>query len=123
MLSEAIDDLSIFSSTIPAGREQKRTAQAVVLACILIFLAAAPFARLALPPISAFIPAYETVIATNDLITAVLLFGHFRHAGSRDHYILACGFLLAGCLTIAHELSFPGVFAATGLFGSRAQTT
>jgi diguanylate cyclase (GGDEF)-like protein len=123
MLSEAIDDLSIFSSTIPAGREQRRTAQAVVLACILIFLAAAPFARVALAPVAAFIPAYETVIAANYLITAVLLFGHFRHAGSRDHYILACGFLLTGCLAIAHELSFPGLFAATGLFGERGQTT
>ncbi|HLH48440.1 MAG TPA: GGDEF domain-containing protein [Roseiarcus sp.] len=123
MLSEAIDDLSIFSSTIPAGREQKRTAQTVLLACILIFLAAAPFARLALVPVWAFVPAYETVIATNDLITAVLLFGHFRHAGSRDHYILACGFLLTGFLAIAHELSFPGVFVATGLFGDHGQTT
>ncbi len=123
MLSEAIDDLSIFSSTIPAGREQKRAAQAVVLACILIFLAAARFARLALPAIASFVPAYETVIATNSLITAVLLFGHFRHAGSRDHYILACGFLLTGFLAIAHELSFPGVFAASGLLGQPAQTT
>ncbi|HLJ71188.1 MAG TPA: GGDEF domain-containing protein [Roseiarcus sp.] len=123
MLSEAIDDLSIFSSTIPAGREQKRTAQTVLLACILVFLAAAPFARLALAPVWAFVPAYETVIATNDLITAVLLFGHFRHAGSRDHYILACGFLLTGFLAVAHELSFPGVFVATGLFGDHGQTT
>ena len=122
MLSETIDDLSVFSSTIPAGREQKRTAQAVVIAAIIIFLAAAPFARLALAPVWAFIPAYETVIATNYLITAVLLFGYFRHAGSRDHYILACGFLLTGFLAIAHELSFPGLFAATAL-GERMQTT
>jgi diguanylate cyclase (GGDEF)-like protein len=123
MLSEAIDDLSVFSSTIPAGREQKRTAQAVVIAAIIVFLASAPFARFALPPVWAFIPAYETVIATNYLITAVLLFGYFRHAGSRDHYILACGFLLTGFLAIAHELSFPGLFAATRLFGDRPQTT
>jgi diguanylate cyclase (GGDEF)-like protein len=122
MTGEAIDDLSIFSSTIPAGREQSRPAQVVIVACILIFLATAPFARVALPPVWAFIPSYETVIATNDLITAVLLFGHFRHAGSRDHYILACGFLLAGCLAIAHEAAFPGVFAAAGLFGGGSET-
>jgi diguanylate cyclase (GGDEF)-like protein len=122
MTSEAIDDLSIFSSTIPAGRQQSRPAQAVFVTCILAFLVAAPFARVALPPVWAFIPSYETVIATNDLITAVLLFGHFRHAGSRDHYILACGFLLAGCLAIAHEAAFPGVFAATGLFGGGSET-
>jgi diguanylate cyclase (GGDEF)-like protein len=121
MISE-VDDLSIFSSTAPAGREHSKPAQAVVFLCILIFLAAAPFARVALPPVWAFIPSYETVIAANDLITAVLLFGHFRTAGSRDHYILACGFLLTGFLAIAHELAFPGVFAATGLFGGGAET-
>jgi diguanylate cyclase (GGDEF)-like protein len=122
MITEAIDDLSIFSSTVPAGREHSKPAQAVVFLCILIFLAAAPFARVSLPPVWAFIPSYETVIAANDVITAILLFGHFRHAGSRDHYILACGFLLTGCLAIAHELAFPGVFAATGLFGGGAET-
>jgi diguanylate cyclase (GGDEF)-like protein len=122
MIGEVIDDLSIFSSTVPAGREQSKPAQAVVFLCILCFLAAAPFARVALPPVWAFIPSYETVIAVNDLITAVLLFGHFRQAGSRDHYILACGFLLTGCLAIAHELAFPGVFAATGLFGGGSET-
>ncbi len=100
MTGEAIDDLSIFSSTIPAGREQSRPAQVVIVACILHLPRHGAFRlRVALPPVWAFIPSYEHSHRDHDpLITAVLLFGHFRHAGSlRDHYILACGFLLAGC--------------------------
>jgi diguanylate cyclase (GGDEF)-like protein len=124
MISEpTMDDLSIFSSTIPAGRAQSRPAFAVVLGCIAIFIVALPFARVPMTPVWAFIPSYETVIAANNLITAVLLFGQFRHSGSRDLYILGCGFTLAGFLAIAHELTFPGVFAATGLFGGDTETT
>src|ERR1700722_13601419 len=112
MISEAMDENSIFSPTTPAGRDERRPALAALFALLVLFLAAAPFARLVLPPVWAFIPCYETVLAANNLITAVLLFGQYRHMGSRDLYLLACGFLLTGCLAIAHELTFPGLFSA-----------
>jgi diguanylate cyclase (GGDEF)-like protein len=122
MINVAVDDLSIFASSAPADRRQSRTAQAVVVVAIIVFLAAAPFSRVALPHLWAFIPCYESVLAANNLVAAVLLFAQFHRAASRDLYILACGFLLAGCLAIAHELAFPGVFTATGLFGAGSQT-
>ena len=37
------------------------------------FLAAIPFAKLALTPVWAFIPIYESALVFNDLITAILL--------------------------------------------------
>ena len=122
MINEALDDISIFASSAPADQGQSRTAQAVVVVAIIIFLGAAPFARAALPPVWAVIPCYESVLAANSLLTAVLLFAQYRRWGSRDLYLLACGFLLAGCLAVAHELTFPGVFTATGLLGARSQT-
>jgi diguanylate cyclase (GGDEF)-like protein len=122
MINDAVDDISIFASSAPADQGQSRTAQAVVVIAIIVFLAAAPFARAALPHVWAFIPCYESVLAANSLLTSVLLFAQYRRTASRDLYLLACGFLFAGCLAIAHELTFPGVFSATGLLGAGSQT-
>ena len=71
-------DEPIFLSTKQAGRSQHRLALAVVLFSALCFAAALPFARTPLPKIPAFIAAYESALAINDLLTAVLLFGLFR---------------------------------------------
>src|SRR5579863_1051293 len=122
MIGEAADDISIFASSAPADGAQRRPAQVVVVANIIVFLAVAPFARVSLPHVWAFIPCYESVLAANNLVTAVLLFAQFHRTASRDLYILACGFLLTGCLAVAHELTFPGLFSASGLRDGGSQT-
>jgi 4-hydroxybenzoate polyprenyltransferase len=45
---------------VPAGRGTNRLALAVVIVSVAIFLALAPFAKARLPPVSAFIPIYES---------------------------------------------------------------
>src|SRR5690348_1247957 len=59
----------VFLSTLPAGASQRRLALAVVLLSGAVFAVAAPFARVPLAKVDAFIPAYQAALALNDLTT------------------------------------------------------
>jgi len=117
------DGRRVFLSTLPAGRGARRLALAVVLASVVVFLAAAPFAKLPLAQIGAFIPIYESALVINDLITAALLFGQFSILRSRALLVLASGYLLTAFIAVAHALTFPGLFSPTGLLGAGPQST
>lgn len=110
-------------STWPAGPGQRRFALVVVLVSAAFFAVAAPFAKQALPQVWAFIPIYESALIVNDLITAILLFGQFRIARSRAMLVLASGYVFTACITVAHALTFPGLFAPGGLIGAGPQST
>ncbi|HEU0199331.1 MAG TPA: response regulator [Burkholderiaceae bacterium] len=112
-----------FLSTLPAEQRQRRLAFAVVLLSSVFFLAALPFAKTPLPPVPAFIPIYQSALVVNDLITAVLLFGQFRMLGRRPLLFLAAGYLFTAFMAAAHALTFPGLFAPSGLLGAGPQTT
>lgn len=114
---------SEFLSTLSADSRQRRTARIALFASLLIFVAAAPFSRVALPQVSAFIPVYQTALVTNDLITAVLLLGQYRYLRSRALLVLGAGYLFCACMAVAHGLSFPGLFAPGGVLGAGPQTT
>jgi diguanylate cyclase (GGDEF)-like protein len=116
-------DDGVFLSTMPATRSQRRLALAVVLIATVLFLASAPFAKVQLQRVDGFIPAYETAIVIFDLITAILLFGQFAFLRSRAILVLASGYLFTSTMTLAHALSFPGLFAPQGLLGAGPQTT
>jgi signal transduction histidine kinase len=110
-------------STLPGTRGEHRLALAIVLASAAIFLTAVPFAKVPLTPVAAFIPIYQSVLALNDLITAVLLFGQFGFLRSRAQLVLASGYLFTAGMAVAHMLTFPGLFAPTGLLGAGPQST
>src|SRR5262245_52216463 len=112
-----------FLLTVPAGRSERWLAAAVVAVSTLIFAATAPFARTQLPVVWAFIPSYQSALAINDLITAILLYAQFRSFRSRALMLLASGYLFTALMAIVHALSFPGLFAPTGLLGAGPQTT
>lgn len=116
-------DDGVFLSTMPASRSQRRLALAVVLIATVLFLVSAPFAKVQLQRVDGFIPAYETAIIMFDLITAILLFGQFAFLRSRAILVLASGYLFTSTMTLAHALSFPGLFAPQGLLGAGPQTT
>src|SRR5512138_2438612 len=113
----------VFLSVLPAQPAERRLALGVVLGCLAISLATAPFAKVQLPRIDAFIPIYESALTFNDLITAVLLFGQFSILRSRGMLLLACAYLFTGLMIVAHMLSFPGLFAERGWLSGGAQTT
>ena len=123
MAQELAEGRSFFLSTRLADRHDRRLATIVVAASAAIFLAAVPFAKVQLPPVVAFIPVYQSALVTNDLITAVLLFGQYNIIRSRALLALAGGYLFTAFIAIAHALTFPGMFAATGLLGAGPQST
>jgi len=94
---------------------------AVVLAAA--FVAVAPFAAVPLAQVSVFVPIYQSATAIIDLITAVLLLGQFAVLRSRPLIALASGYLFTALIAVAHMLTFPGLFAPSGLLDAVPQTT
>ncbi|HEY6240955.1 MAG TPA: MASE4 domain-containing protein [Burkholderiales bacterium] len=117
------DERPVFLSTLPVSRREFRLALAVVLVSVAVFLASAPFAKLQLAPVPAFIPILASALVINDLITAVLLFGQFGFLRSRALLVLSSGYLFTAFMTVAHALSFPGLFSPTGLLGAGPHST
>ena len=113
----------IFLSTLPAARGDRRFALIVVLLSLLFFVPMAPFAAVRLRAVGAFIPIYEAALVICDLITAILLLAQVNILRSPALLALASGYLFTALMAAAHMLSFPGLFAPTGLLGAGSQTT
>ena len=114
---------SLFLSTTASTSRDRQIAAAVAVVSVLVFLSAAPFAKVPLAPLPGFIPFYQSALAINDLVTAVLLFGQFSLLRSRALLMLASAYLFTACLAIVHAFTFPGVFSPSGLLGAGPQTT
>jgi signal transduction histidine kinase len=112
-----------FLSLAAAGAGERRLALAAIGVSAAAFFAAMPFAKTPLAPVPAFIPAYQSALVVNDLITAVLLFGQFRILRGRGILLLASGYLFTALMAIVHAFTFPGLFSATGLLGAGPQST
>jgi hypothetical protein len=111
-------------SSLSPGVTQRRLALAVVLALLFaFFLVAGPLSTIQLPQIYAFVPAYATAIFVVDLITAVLLFAQFSILRAPALLVIASGYLFTALVVIAWMLTFPGVFAPSGLLGAGPQST
>jgi signal transduction histidine kinase len=112
-----------FLSQLPADRADSRVALFTVGISAVIFVALAPFAKVPLAPLPAFIPIYQSALILSDLVTAVLLLGQFRVLRLRGLLVLASGYLFTALITVAHTLSFPGLLAPGGWLGAGPQTT
>ncbi len=111
-----------FLMELPAGPKEYRLAWVVALLSAAVFLFIAPFAKAPLAQVWAFIPIYESALAINNLITAVLLLGQFRTLRSRALLVLANGYLFAAAITVVHALTFPGLFSPGGLLNAGPQS-
>ncbi len=120
---QTLGDRNIFLSTLPAGRADRTAASAVVVVSALLFAFAVPFAGIPLTPVPAFVASYQSALAINDIITAVLLLSQFAVLRSRALLLLASGYLFTAGAAVVHALTFPGLFAPAGLFGAGSQTT
>lgn len=116
-------DRSIFLSTLPASNGERAAALAVVGISAVLFGCIAPFAATSLTPVPAFVASYQSALAINDLLTAILLFSQFSLLRSRALLLLASGYLFTAAATILHALTFPGLFAPNGLLHGGPQTT
>jgi PAS domain S-box-containing protein len=119
----ALDERVTFLSRLPARPADRRQALAAILVACVAFAVIAPFARVQLPAVSAFIPVYQSALATNDLITAILLFVQFALLRTRALLVLAAGYLFTAAMAVVHALTFPGLFSPTGLLGAGPQST
>ena len=122
-MAEAPAERTVFLSTLPASRAERRRAWIVALAAIVLFLLAAPFARVKLAEVWAFIPSYQSALLVNDLVTMVLLFAQVIILRSPALLILAAGYEFSALMAVPHALSFPRLFAPDGLIGAGPQTT
>jgi PAS domain S-box-containing protein len=119
----ASKDRNVFLSTMPATARDRKAALAVVGISAVLFAVAVPFAGVPLVPIPAFVASYQSALAVNDLITAILLFSQFALLRARELLLLASGYLFTAAAAVAHALTFPGLFAPGGLFNAGSQTT
>ena len=112
------DERNIFLSTMPASRGDRKAAVVVVGISVALFACALPFAGVPLTPVPAFVASYQSALAINDLITAVLLFSQFAILRSRALLLLTSGYLFTAMAAVVHALTFPGLFAPGGLLGA-----
>jgi PAS domain S-box-containing protein len=120
---EAGDDRNIFLSTLPATSRDRKIAFGVVAASAIFFSATLPFSRLQFPPVPAFVASYQSALAINDLITTILLLSQFSLLRSRALLVLASGYLFTAIAAVVHGLTFPNLFATSGLLNAGPQTT
>jgi signal transduction histidine kinase len=121
-LPKESDEQHLLLATVPPSRQQIRLAIGVVVILFVVCAVTIPFTDAPFQRFDAFIPTLETAIAFNDLVTAVLLFSQFTIIRWRALQVLASGFLYTTLIVIPHVLTFPGVFAPTGLLGAGFQT-
>ncbi|HEY0849137.1 MAG TPA: PAS domain S-box protein [Bradyrhizobium sp.] len=114
---------NVFLSTLPATRRDRKIALAVVGVSALLFVCVVPFAGMPLAQVPAFVASYQSALVVNDLITAVLLLSQFVILKTRGLLFLAGGYLFTAAAAIVHALTFPGLFAPSGLLGAASQTT
>jgi PAS domain S-box-containing protein len=117
------NERNVFLSTQTATRRDRVLAFAVVGVLLVLFAVAVPFAGMPLAPVPAFVASYQSALAINDLITAILLFSQFAILRSWAMLLLASAYLFTAAAAIIHGLTFPGLFAPTGLLGAGPQTT
>jgi signal transduction histidine kinase len=111
-------------SSLSPSLAQKRLALGVVLVLLVAFFTTAgPLSTVQLARIDAFVPAYASAMLVNDSITAVLLFAQFSILRSRALLAISSGYLFTALILIPWMLTFPGVFAPSGLLGAGLQST
>ncbi|MEA3195461.1 MAG: hypothetical protein QOD26_3794 [Betaproteobacteria bacterium] len=119
----AAPERRLFLSTIAAGAADRKLALGFVSVSAIVFLSLAPFAKTPLTPVPAFIPLYQSALIISDLLTTVLLFNQYRILRMRALLALGSAYLFSALITVAHTMTFPGLFAPGGLLGATPQST
>jgi len=106
----------------PPSRLHRQLAYCVMACLLAMFCIAAPYARIPLRPVPAFVPIYATLFIFNELITAALILAQFWAVRWTWLLVLASGYLFTALMAIPGALAFPGIFSPTGLLGAGPQS-
>jgi signal transduction histidine kinase len=120
--SDTLRGLAVPPSLLPATAIQRRSALAVSLLLLVVFLATLPFARITGPSFPGFVLVQKTLMLVSELITAALLFGQYSIGHTRALNILAAGYLFTALIVVPHALTFPQVLSETGLLAAGPQS-
>jgi signal transduction histidine kinase len=115
-------DFPLIIATTPATDRQRAIAVGIIILLTVAAAVMAPFARIQVGQIDAFIPVLQTVVSVVDLITATLLFAQFSIQPQRALLALASGYIFGSSFAFLQTLSFPGAYAPAGLIGDTLNT-
>jgi signal transduction histidine kinase len=115
--------MNTWLENLPPTSRQRRAALAVSAILLVLLGIVAPFSSKQLPQINSFIPSFEAMVFTTDLVTSVLLYSQFSISRGPALLALASGYLFTAIIVIPHALTFPGAFSETGLLGAGLQST
>ena len=87
---------------LPATYRGRRAALVVTAFRVLACGATLPFAKLPMVEMPAFVPAYQSALGINDLITSILLVGQVYHLRSRALLVLALGYVFTTFMVIVN---------------------
>ena len=110
-------DFPVVIANTPASAAEWRVALALIVFLFVIFGMVAPFARVPLPRVDAFIPVIQTVVCIAELMTAILLFAQYSIQPQRGLLALGSGYILSGLFAFLQTLAFPGAYAPNVLIG------
>ena len=123
MVHEPYDQRQLLLSTLPPSQQQIRWAVGTIAALVVATAITVPFASVQLRRVDAFVPALITGILITSLITSTLLFSQFAIVRQKALLVLASGYFYTAVIIISYALTFPGLFAPTGLLGAGLQTS
>jgi signal transduction histidine kinase len=110
-------DFPVVIANMPASAAERRVAFALIVFLLIIFGMVAPFARVPLPSVYAFIPVIQTVVCVAELVTAILLFAQYSIQPQPGLLALASGYIFSGLFAFLQTLTIPGAYAPNGLIG------
>jgi diguanylate cyclase len=110
-------------ATRSATPRQRKVAFAICISLVFATMFLLPLAQVQWPKIPSFLPIYQTVVIGTYLITAYLMYGHYKATRSEALLHLSAGCLYTAAVLIIQFLSFPGAFIEGRTLLGGAQTT
>jgi signal transduction histidine kinase len=110
-------DQNLLLAAQPPSMRQRRLAYGAMACLLAVFCLALPYAHVQLQYFAAFLPIYATAIVIINMTTAAFLFAQFWVARWRWLLVIASSFLFTAMIYIPFIVTYPGIFAPSGLGG------
>ncbi len=110
-------DFPIVITTLPSSARHYKIAYIGSIILVAVIAIMMPLATVQLRQVDAFVPVIQTVMCITDLVTAALLFAHYRIKPQRALLTLAGGFVSSGLLAFLQTLAFPGAYGPGAAIG------